>query len=646
MIEFEAAADKGYLGKRAFVAGNTERMHVDFQDLLDPGTVLVGAFASITSNASTVDTVVLSNDQKSLYVHVTAASVLETFTVGLRAELSDGQTLNYTIVVAVQAPTLSTQPASLPLLYGPTGNTGPTGATGVTGNTGSTGYTGPIGTGPTGVIGPTGITGSTGRTGPTGPTGATGTASTVTGPTGVTGTAGVLGGTGPTGFTGATGATGAAGVASTVTGPTGVTGNTGPTGFTGTAGAAGAASTVTGPTGATGATGPTGFTGATGTAGGAGTTGPTGAFSGDPSSGFLVNKGGSNQTVGVATATKVSWSTEEFDISNEFASDRFTVTNAGKYYIEASAHITTLGTGTTELQLHLYKNGSLFKTLQQVIALAGLTDITLEGSLVASAIATDYFEVFVQFVGLTAGNGTVDGTASASWFSGARMAGPSPTGATGATGAAGSGGSSLGYISTLTKPVSTDFAWKASSQGSATVTDNSVGFTLACDGTNGLSARLFGRAIPGGATWSARVGFTYTMPLVTPGGDAQVGLYLRDSVGGKIVGIFNQYVESQTTAAANAIFTGKYTNRTSFSATYNYNVIPMFANVWFRVDVDASNYTWYWSLDGTNFSIVNVAKGKTDFLASAADEVGLFINNNVSVGVGTMFAAIFDYAQG
>jgi uncharacterized protein with putative carbohydrate binding module len=141
----------------------------------------------------------------------------------------------------------------------------------------------------------------------------------------------------------------------------------------------------------------------------------------DPLSGFLANKNGSGQNFTTSAATKVTFGTEEYDIAAEYASSTFTPVSAGKYLIQTANHVTAVGTGTTALKLHLYKNGSLYKTLMQVISLAGLTDITLEGSLIADASASDTFEVYVEFTGLSAGTATIDGTATQTWFNAIRL---------------------------------------------------------------------------------------------------------------------------------------------------------------------------------------------------------------------------------
>lgn len=145
--------------------------------------------------------------------------------------------------------------------------------------------------------------------------------------------------------------------------------------------------------------------------------------SGDPNSAFSVNKNASNQTISSSSATKLTWPTTGFDVGSEFASDKFTAANPGKYTIKAAAHVTALGVGTTALKLMLYKNGSLLQTLAEISAVSGLTDITLDGAALVAAVAGDYFETYVQFVGYTSGTATVDGTASSTWYSGVREAG-------------------------------------------------------------------------------------------------------------------------------------------------------------------------------------------------------------------------------
>lgn len=258
----------GFLGHQRIMAGDTEKYYVFFDLVLDPGVHVSSAVTSVTSSTCAVTQPTLSKDKESLSFLVTVSVTFEIFTLALQANLSDGQTLNFTVIYEVVGPTTQTVTSlPTPLIIGPTGASGPTGRDGSATTTGATGNTGP--TGPTGITGAAStVTGPTGYTGPSGPTGLAGGAAN-TGATGNTGPTGPTGATGAPGSAANTGATGNTGQI----GPTGPTGNTGPTGPTGNTGATGVPGSATN----TGATGPTGANGANGAAGPTGPTGPTGA---------------------------------------------------------------------------------------------------------------------------------------------------------------------------------------------------------------------------------------------------------------------------------------------------------------------------------------------------------------------------------
>ena len=66
----------------------------------------------------------------------------------------------------------------------------------------------------------------------------------------------------------------------------------------------------------------------------------------------------STQTVTANTYTKVTLDEELYDTDNNFASDRFTPTTAGKYFIYGNIHLD--GTSyPTYLETAIYKNGSI-----------------------------------------------------------------------------------------------------------------------------------------------------------------------------------------------------------------------------------------------------------------------------------------------
>lgn len=112
---------------------------------------------------------------------------------------------------------------------------------------------------------------------------------------------------------------------------------------------------------------------------------------------FSATRATSNQSITAATFTKVQFNAEEFDTDNCFDSTtnyRFTPTVAGYYQIDVALYSTT--TVAANFYGYIYKNGSLFKTLNnsptggggQSAVLVGATLIYLNGT-------TDYLESYL-----------------------------------------------------------------------------------------------------------------------------------------------------------------------------------------------------------------------------------------------------------
>lgn len=102
----------------------------------------------------------------------------------------------------------------------------------------------------------------------------------------------------------------------------------------------------------------------------------------------------SNQTLSNATWTKINYGAEEFDTNGNFASSRFTPSVAGYYQVTGSCNFAASSTNTRFVSV--YKNGSIFKNLQNLPAnstnymlLSGSCLIYLNGS-------TDYVEIYAQ----------------------------------------------------------------------------------------------------------------------------------------------------------------------------------------------------------------------------------------------------------
>lgn len=98
-------------------------------------------------------------------------------------------------------------------------------------------------------------------------------------------------------------------------------------------------------------------------------------------------------SVGTA-ATKITFDTELFDMGNNFASGKFTASVDGYYFF--SSNVITLVTGIgTDIQLLLYKNGSLLVTGPKHIASLGTTPGLSFASPLIQLVAGDYIEIYM-----------------------------------------------------------------------------------------------------------------------------------------------------------------------------------------------------------------------------------------------------------
>jgi hypothetical protein len=97
------------------------------------------------------------------------------------------------------------------------------------------------------------------------------------------------------------------------------------------------------------------------------------------------------QVVANATATKITFTTSEFDTtSGMYASSRFTPTIAGYYYISASVSFDG-GAGSIYVQTAIYKNGLQFKSVAIVNIYNAAPFI---GALIYLNGSTDYVEIY------------------------------------------------------------------------------------------------------------------------------------------------------------------------------------------------------------------------------------------------------------
>jgi hypothetical protein len=128
-----------------------------------------------------------------------------------------------------------------------------------------------------------------------------------------------------------------------------------------------------------------------------------------------VNKGGTSQTVGWATWTKLTWSIENFDTNNNFANSRFTPTVAGKYIINVGV---VCDDTTNRCHAAIFKNGVLYKFNISSYSATG-APVTI-GDVVSSIVdmngTTDFIEAFVYSNG-----NTIRGAAESTYFDGSLL---------------------------------------------------------------------------------------------------------------------------------------------------------------------------------------------------------------------------------
>ena len=102
----------------------------------------------------------------------------------------------------------------------------------------------------------------------------------------------------------------------------------------------------------------------------------------------------SNQTIGNASWTKVTWNAETYDTDSAFASNKFTVPSGknGKYFVYASTCFTANTTG--QRLASLYVNGSERRRITGINGSGSNQAFSADGA-VLELSASDYVEVYV-----------------------------------------------------------------------------------------------------------------------------------------------------------------------------------------------------------------------------------------------------------
>jgi len=121
-----------------------------------------------------------------------------------------------------------------------------------------------------------------------------------------------------------------------------------------------------------------------------------------------------NQSYSSGVASKILFNTEVFDTNNCFASNKFTPTVAGKYYIYAQANFYTGSVNSiSEATVFFYKNGSLYNpysgtyrgNVLSTYPNNNLTELTPSiNAIINMNGTTDYLEVYANAYSSTSGN--------------------------------------------------------------------------------------------------------------------------------------------------------------------------------------------------------------------------------------------------
>lgn len=134
--------------------------------------------------------------------------------------------------------------------------------------------------------------------------------------------------------------------------------------------------------------------------------------------GFSAHKNGTVQNVTLLTATKLTFSTEFFDLNGEFdtSTSRYTPKRPGLYYIVGAVFNVTSVAGDY-VQARLYKNGAQVAN-GGVTHASGVDAIGMSASFFQQANgSTDYFELYT-YINRTQ---NIEGTTGTTAFSGARI---------------------------------------------------------------------------------------------------------------------------------------------------------------------------------------------------------------------------------
>jgi len=134
--------------------------------------------------------------------------------------------------------------------------------------------------------------------------------------------------------------------------------------------------------------------------------------------------------------------------------------------------------------------------------------------------------------------------------------------------------------------------------------------------------------------------YTVTMvftPILSPINQTYCGMVFRDSVTGSFIFFKLMYDTTSITKRDVVISVDKYSSVIALVAPYvtlsaGTLISPM---IWFRMEDDGVNLSWYFSNDGLNFMLVT-SQSRTNYLGTGPDQIGIAIGGNNTTGGAAM----------
>lgn len=184
-----------------------------------------------------------------------------------------------------------------------------------------------------------------------------------------------------------------------------------------------------------------------------------------------------------------------------------------------------------------------------------------------------------------------------------------------------------------------DYAWINQST-SVIITANGP-IILEAPASTGTSYRIRKKAAPS-------TPYTISVAIMMrPSGDGDtfVGLIFRESSTGKL----HAFVISNQTTGELHLQLHRFTDEVTYSSTQFDKGKPLIAPlpiVWLRIKDDGTNLTYFFSIDGQNWSDTILTESRTVHMAGGPNEVGFALNHANAAGGTKPALYVFNWTQG